>query len=379
MASVEINQQLKRVEIEDFEIQNEIVFKYFDTLPYTERSEKFLKALYIGVLALMEDRLSAFLSKTSNELGTELESLKMIFEMKKEIFYKSSIKGVLAEEEIADFLSNYFQEKQLDDRVLFTGNTIGNISKNKTGDFVCEINGNDNLKIIIECKFDKSTRLGDITSKDIFTRKTDAAWSQLIESEANRDGKVSIIVFDRSLVDNSILKFSENVGYISNIGFTVIVDSQKGDYSNLAIAYMLARDIVLNARQIDLDKNLLAILVSRIIKDINEILSIKSLVYKNIENNKTILKQLEKSILLMEFNQEYMEKFLNITPGSVSVLGLMNDKDWYVDLLIDKDLMDDEYIGCHPCINTSSLKIKMDDIIKKFLKYTGHRPRYVKL
>ena len=76
---------------------------------------------------------------------------------------------------------------------------------------------------------------------------------------------------------------------------------------------------------------------------------------------------------------EYMEKFLNITPGSVSVLGLMNDKDWYVDLLIDKDLMNDEYIGCHPCINTSSLKIKMDDIIKKFLKYTGHRPRYVKL
>lgn len=76
---------------------------------------------------------------------------------------------------------------------------------------------------------------------------------------------------------------------------------------------------------------------------------------------------------------EYMEKFLNITPGSVSVLGLMNDKDWYVDLLIDKDLMNDEYIGCHPCINTSSLKIKTDDIIKKFLKHTGHRPRYVKL
>ena len=76
---------------------------------------------------------------------------------------------------------------------------------------------------------------------------------------------------------------------------------------------------------------------------------------------------------------EYMEKYLNITPGSVSVLGLMNDVDWYVDLLIDKDLMEDEYIGCHPCINTSSLKIKTNDIIKKFLKHTGHRPRYVKL
>jgi len=73
---------------------------------------------------------------------------------------------------------------------------------------------------------------------------------------------------------------------------------------------MLARDIVLNARTIDLDKDLLAMIVNRIIKDINEILSVKSLVLSNIENNKAILKQLEKSMLLMEFNQEYMKKFL---------------------------------------------------------------------
>lgn len=76
---------------------------------------------------------------------------------------------------------------------------------------------------------------------------------------------------------------------------------------------------------------------------------------------------------------EYMEKYLDITPGSVSVLGLMNDKDWYVDLLIDKDLLEHEYIGCHPCMNTSSLKIKTEDILKKFLKKTGHRHRVVKL
>ena len=100
------------------------------------------------------------------------------------------------------------------------------------------------------------------------------------------------------------------MGYISGIGFVAIVDSQKGDYSNLTIAYMLARDIALNAKQVDLDKDLLAILINRIIKDINEVLSIKTLVYNNIENNKAILKQLEKSILLMEFNQEYMVKFL---------------------------------------------------------------------
>lgn len=306
-----LNQQLKRVEIKEFEIENQIVFNYFDNLPADERDRKLLRAIYIGVLALMEDRISSFLSKTSNELGTELESLKMIFEMKKELFYKSSIKGVFAEDEIAEFLNQYFADKRLKDRAFLTGNTAGNLPKNKTGDIICEVNGTPDLKIAIECKFDKSVRLGDIESKDIFTRKSDTAWSQLIEAQANRDSKVSLIVFDISLVENSILKNFENVGYIAGIGFVAIVNSQKGDYSNLAIAYMLARDIALNAKVIELDKDILAIMVNRIIKDINEVLTIKSLVYNNIDNNKAILKQLEKSILLMEFNQEYLKRFLS--------------------------------------------------------------------
>jgi hypothetical protein len=322
MSTIKLNQQLSRVEIKEFEIENPVVFNYFNNLSENERDEKLLRAIYIGVLALMEDRISAFLSKTSNELGTELESLKMIFEMKKELFYKSTIKGVLAEDEIAGFLNNYFQEKRLKDRAILTGNTAGNIAKNKTGDIVCEVNGDNNLRIVLECKFDKSIRLGDVESKDVFTRKTDTAWSQLIEAEANRDGKISIIIFDRSLVDNSILKYTDNVGFISGIGFIAVVDSQKGNYSNLSIAYMLSRDIALNAKQIDLDKDLLAILVNRVIKDINEVLSIKSLVLSNIENNKAILKQLDKSILLMEFNQEYMKKFLK--DGTLSKKDLLN-------------------------------------------------------
>ncbi|WP_309609647.1 hypothetical protein [Flavobacterium sp.] len=311
MANIKLNQQLKRVEISNFEIENQIVFNYFDNLPATERDEKLLRAVYIGILALMEDRISSFLAKTNNELGTELESLKMIFEMKKELFYKSTIKGILAEDEIAEFLNNYFQERRIKDKAFLTGNTAGSLPKNKTGDIICEINGNPDLKIAIECKFDKSVRFGDIESKDIFTRKSDTAWSQLIEAQANREAKVSLIVFDISLVENSILKNFENVGYIPEIGFVAIINSQKGDYSNLAIAYMLARDIALNAKPIELEKDLLAILVNRIIKDINEVLTIKSLVLNNIDNNKAILKQLEKSILLMEFNQEYLKKFLN--------------------------------------------------------------------
>jgi hypothetical protein len=270
-----------------------------------------MRAIYIGVLALMEDRLSAFLSKTSNELGTELESLKMIFEMKKELFYKSAVKGIMAEEEIADFLNSYFDQRNLKDKAILIRNTVGILKGNKTGDIICELNGKDDERIVIECKFDKSVRLGDIIKQDIFTKKTDTAWSQLIESQVNREAQTGLIVFDISLVDHSILNKIENVGFIPGIGFVAIIDTQKGDYSNLAIAYMLARDIVLNSKSIELDKDLLAIIINRIIKDLNEILTVKSLVEANIENNKNILKQLEKGILLMEFNQHYLKKFLN--------------------------------------------------------------------
>ena len=61
----------------------------------------------------------------------------------------------------------------------------------------------------------------------------DVAWSQLLEAQANRDSRISIIVFDVSLIDSSILKICENVGYVNGIGFIAVINSQKGDYSNL--------------------------------------------------------------------------------------------------------------------------------------------------
>ena len=76
---------------------------------------------------------------------------------------------------------------------------------------------------------------------------------------------------------------------------------------------------------------------------------------------------------------EYMEQFLDITPGSVSILGLMNDKDMRVQLRIDEDVLKGEYIGCHPCINTSSLRIKTADMVEKIIPAMGHAPRLVEL
>lgn len=76
---------------------------------------------------------------------------------------------------------------------------------------------------------------------------------------------------------------------------------------------------------------------------------------------------------------EYMEKFLDITPGSASVLGLMNDKEKRVQLLMDEDILEGEYIGCHPCINTTSLKLKKADLLEKIIPAMEHEPIMVNL
>ena len=76
---------------------------------------------------------------------------------------------------------------------------------------------------------------------------------------------------------------------------------------------------------------------------------------------------------------QYMEQFLDITPGSLSVLGLMNDHEGKVQLLIDEDILKGEFVGMHPCINTSSLLLKTVDLVGKVIPAMGHAPRMVRL
>lgn len=75
----------------------------------------------------------------------------------------------------------------------------------------------------------------------------------------------------------------------------------------------------------------------------------------------------------------YMEKYLHISPGSVSVMGLMHDTAHQVQLLMDRDILQGEYFGCHPCMNTSSIRLRMRDLLDKFLPAVGHAPVYVEL
>lgn len=306
-----LDQQNKRIPVNAFELDSEIVFEYFDKkVSADERDKTFLRAIYIGVLALMEDRLSSFLDKTSSDLGVELESLKKIFDMKQEVFFKTAVKGTIAENDIAEALRNYLESRNIKDEISLSGTEKAQ-GDNKTGDIICKIDASGDKTIAIECKFNKNVKLGDIKGYEVFNKnKQDTAWGQLIEADYNRESRCSIIVFDRALADSSITNFTDSVAYIPQVGFVVIIDSQAGNYTNLFIAYMLARDIALHAKNVEYDKDLLAIIITRIVKDVTEIQKIKDMVVNNIKNNKDILKMLEKSMMMVQFDKDYLTKFL---------------------------------------------------------------------
>lgn len=71
-------------------------------------------------------------------------------------------------------------------------------------------------------------------------------------------------------------------------------------------------------------------------------------------------------------SEEFMEEYLNIKPGAVSIMGLMNDTENHVQLVIDRQVVESETMGCHPCVNTSSLKMKTKDVMEKFLPAVHH-------
>ncbi len=78
-------------------------------------------------------------------------------------------------------------------------------------------------------------------------------------------------------------------------------------------------------------------------------------------------------------DETYMKEMLDLYPGSVSVLGLMNDSDKRVQLVIDEDVLKEEYFGCHPCVNTSSIRLKTKDLTEKIIPALSSNPIKVSL
>lgn len=318
-----IDHKLQRVQVDSFEISDELVYRYFDSLPEAEREAALLRAIRIGVLATMEDRFSAFLSKTTDDLGVQLENLKLLFDMKQEVFHKTAIKGVAAENDILEFLEGYIASRSLGDIVSLSGTLKGTLKNNKTGDILAFVGGESSgRKLAIECKFDKSIKLGDVDSVDVGSNRYDTAWSQLLEATVNREANASIIVFDKTLADASIQRAVDGVSYVEGIGFICIIDYEAGDFHNLAVAYNLARGLALRKDGKTVDVEFVNMLVERLLKDIRDVQSIEGLVRSNIKNSQQILKNIEKSLMSIEFNQRYLIKYLE--DGYLSKVDLLD-------------------------------------------------------
>jgi hypothetical protein len=321
MTLLKLNQNLKSVEISQCSIQHPLIFKYFDDLPEKQRDNEFKRALQIGVIALMEDRFAAFLNRTEGELGTQLESLKLIYERNVKAKEKTSESGIKAETEIFNEIRTYLERVgHKEDQLLMTGSSVGAIKRNKTGDFILTVNGDSSKRIAIEIKFDQSLALGEIDGTDSLGRPRDTAISQMIESMANREASMAIIVFDQNRSSEGLKNSVNRISWVPGIGFVVIIDNDRMDYSNLYIAIDLARSMLLSTLQI-VDQDIFESLLGRIVNDLSSILETEKLLKDNQNNLKKIATSIRKHALLVGFTQRILRDF--ITTGNVSNLELL--------------------------------------------------------
>ena len=316
MSIIKLDQQKKALNIADCSIEHPLIFKYFDDLPEKQRDEEFKRALQIGVVALMEDRFAAFLNRTEGELGTQLESLKLIYERNVKAKEKTTESGTSAETEIFNEICTYLKRiGHVEDEVQMTGSTTGAIRRNKTGDIVLTVNGDTAKKIAVEIKFDQSLALGEIEGTDSLGRPRDTAISQMIESMANRDAKLAIIVFDQNRSSEGLKNSVNGISWVPGVGFVVIIDDVRMDYSNLFIAIDLARSMLLSTLKL-VDQDIFESLLGRLSNDLGSILETEKLLKDNHANLKKVAISIRKHALLVGFTQRILKDF--ISTGKVS-------------------------------------------------------------
>lgn len=332
-AKIKLDLKTSAVSIDKLKTDDPLLFELMDKTPAAERSEMLAAVLHIGALAMQEDRIHALIDATEKELFPRLERFKRMFEARKLEFERTTQKGEKAEVDIVDVLNEYIQENGWSDYAEQSGKTKGAVAGNKTGDVLCVLEfGEDRpeglARLAIEVKFDKSIMLGDPETKDIFVSADrlhgdikrssfDTAWSQLLETRANRECPFSMIVLDRQLAHRTVLQKVSDVSYLPGVpGFVVVVDSQAGDYGNLLIAYRIARDLALYYRRDEgeIDVQLLETLVGRIVYFLGSAKKVSDLVRKNtaatVKMNKEVQDQMGRFVHLAEFTQDYLRKFL---------------------------------------------------------------------
>jgi len=326
MQILQLNHKIKALVLKkDLTIKSDLIYEYFKKLPQDLRGKMFKKALYIGVMALIEERISTFLAKTKNELGTELERLKILFDMQAEIFSKSAVKGKYAERDLVQILNDYFEEKGWKDYAILVGDNVGKLPQTKTGDIMAYIDGQEKQNIIIEVKFTERLPIGDIAETDL-KKNTNNIWGQLLESKVNREAKEAIIVFDKTLASELYNKLGPTT-YIPNVGYVTFIDMNAGNYIPLFSVYNIIRSAITELANIKIKKEpLYRKIILRVLKQAKNLLKIQDSINNNIKNNQKILKQIEKEINDIQITKHYLEKLLKNDLDTNDLLDFLTGK-----------------------------------------------------
>ena len=334
--SISVAHDEKSVKFPEFSSDNPLVYELFNKLSSDEYEKSFNAMLHIGALALMEDRIAHLIDSAEKEIYPQLERFKLMFKSRKSEFTQTAQKkGEKAEKIIVDILDEFASSNGWLDEIEQSGKIKGNLDGNKVGDILATIEltpsdgePTEHTVIGIEVKFDKSINLGDPEKMNVetgdskdkgfnaSTQKT--AWSQLLETKANRGSPFSIMVFDANLLSADMKKNVQDVAYLPGIpGFVVIVDSQAGNYSNLKLVYKIARDMAIyhNRGELDVEAQVIELIVKRILHYLGDAKKISDKIQKHtkatVKMNTEIQNLLVHAVQHAEYSEAFLKRYLS--------------------------------------------------------------------
>jgi hypothetical protein len=261
-----------------FEIEDEALYLAFKNAKASKYDEYFEKALRLGVYALEQETIAAFLGRAESELDASLEYLKQLYKMQN-LREKGAAKGAVVEVELADELQKYIDKNGWPDAITDTGSKVGALPRRKVGDLTVEV-ADGAAVLTIESKWDKSVTLGDALdldnrgNKSVDSEKT--AHGQLLTALVNRGAQIAMIVFDEDNCHKSIGELA-GVTFVPELpGFVVRVRRSHGDFANLLLAFSVAREMaLLGADKVSGEHVNLAI--KRMIRDLTVLAGVSSL------------------------------------------------------------------------------------------------------
>lgn len=160
---VSLGSDPKRVEFKGSKsIEDAFLYEFFKSYSADQYDDVLIKALTLGAYALKEERIAAFLGRAESELDGRLEELKILYKVRT-LKEKATTKGVAAEQDIADVLQDFVEDRGWEDSIALTGEKVGVLPARKVGDVVVALNGSL-TKIVLESKWDRSVTLGDPVS-----------------------------------------------------------------------------------------------------------------------------------------------------------------------------------------------------------------------